>query len=88
MDALQHSIHRMQVVRNLSGEDLRQLADVRYTALNLCTAIIEYLAIAIRHVRSRFYSISDKVTLIIIENVLRSVLVGSKRFTEALRRID
>ena len=57
MDALQSSIRRMQIARDLSAEDIQQIAEVRHTVLILCTAIIEYLAIAIRHVRSSIYSI-------------------------------
>jgi hypothetical protein len=58
MEALQNSICRLQIARNLSSKEIHQVADVRYAALNLCTAIFEYLTVAIQRVRGTFYSIS------------------------------
>lgn len=89
---LSREVRHVQLLEQISDDIIHepQFDDMRCTAIEVCTAIVEYLVVGVKYLKSSFgreFSISISFLNIFSGNVLKNLLC-SDDYEMAIKRID
>jgi hypothetical protein len=83
-------LSRIQSIQNLPKEvDPTRLDSITCASLDLSSAILKYVVVALHHLKGSFTSaIPSSIHYVDVENLLRNIFIGSKSFKEAIADLE